>query len=101
MCLFIGVYTYCICIVQAAATGASMAKRNYPTSEVRGSGCDGVGTTEKSYPSLRSGAATERSYPASEVRGVSREELPHAPMPEARGGGQEELLHAGGQGRRR
>ena len=27
---------------------------------------------------------------ASEVKGSSREELPHAPMPEARGGGQEE-----------
>ena len=47
----------------------SAAKRNYPTSEVRGSGCDGVGTAEKSYPSLRSGAAAERSYPTSEVRG--------------------------------
>ena len=32
----------------------------------------------------------ERSYPASEVRGGGREELPHAPMPEARGSGQKE-----------
>ena len=32
----------------------------------------------------------ERSYPASEVRGGGREELPHAPMPEARGGCREE-----------
>ena len=29
----------------------------------------------------------ERSYPTSEVRVGSREELPHAPTPEARGGG--------------
>ena len=34
--------------------------------------------------------APERRYPASEVRGSSREELPHAPKPEARGDGQEE-----------
>ena len=32
----------------------------------------------------------ERSYPASEVRGGGREELPHAPTPEARGCGREE-----------
>ena len=48
-----------------------------PLSKVRSSGCDGVGTAEKSYPSLRSGAAAKRSYPASEVRGDGREELPH------------------------
>ena len=29
----------------------------------------------------------------SEVRGGSREELPHAPTPEAKGGGQEEQPH--------
>ena len=34
-------------------------------------GCDGTGTAEKSYP-------------MSEVRDGDREELPHAPMPEAR-----------------
>ena len=50
-----------------------MAKRSYPTSEVRG--------------------GDERSYPTSEVRGGGREELPHAPTPEARGGGLEEQLH--------
>ena len=32
----------------------------------------------------------ERSYPASEVRGCGREEIPHAPKPEAKGGGREE-----------
>ena len=42
--------------------------------------CDGAGTAEGSYP-------------ASEVRGSGREDLPHAPKPEARGG-QEELPHA-------
>ena len=35
---------------------------------------------------LRSGGAAKRSYPASKARGGSREELPHAPKPEARGG---------------
>ena len=51
----------------------------------------------------------ERSYPASEVRGGGREELSHAPMPEAsgssleeqpmpkaRGGGQEDQPHVQG-----
>ena len=60
----------------------------------------------------------ERSYPVSEVRGGGREELPHAPMPEAMGDsweeqphvqgalavrgqeGLEELPHVGGQGQR-
>ena len=48
--------------------GAGMAKRSYPTSEVRGS--------------------DERSYPESEVRGGGREEIPHAPSlrPGAAGG---------------
>ena len=48
----------------------SPAKRSYPTSKVRGH--------------------DERSYPASEVRGGSREELPHAPTPEARGSREEQ-----------
>ena len=34
-------------------------------------GYDGTGTAEKSYPSLRSGAAAGSSYPTSEVRGGS------------------------------
>ena len=41
-------------------------------------------------PRPRSGGVAERRYPASEVRGCSREELRHAPKPEARGGGPEE-----------
>ena len=41
----------------------------------------------------------ERSYPASKVRsGGGREEIPHAPMPEAKGRGQEEQPHARGRG---
>ena len=46
---------------------------------------------EKSYPSLRSGAAAGRSYPTSEVRGGSQEELAHASTPKARGGSLEKL----------
>ena len=38
----------------------------------------------------------KRSYPASEVRGDGREELPHAPMPEARGGSWEDQPHVQG-----
>ena len=34
----------------------------------------------------------------SEFRGSGREEIPHAPKPEARGGGQEEQPHSRGQG---
>ena len=41
-------------------------------------GCDGAGTAEKSYPSPRSGEASERRYPVNEVSGGSREELPYA-----------------------
>ena len=71
------------------------AERSYPTSEVRGGsrkelsrvrgqgqrlrvpGLDGTGTAERSYPSLRSGAAARRGYPTSEVRGGGWEEQPH------------------------
>ena len=68
------------------------AKRSYPTSEVRGSGLEYQTATAQELPRgatprPRSGGAAERRYPASEVRGGGREELPHAPMPEARGGG--------------
>ena len=59
-------------------------------------GCDGTGTAKKSYPSQRSGEAAERRYPANKVRGGSREELPHAPTPEARGGGWEDQPHTQG-----
>ena len=47
---------------------------------------------ERSYPESEVGGAAERGYPVSEVRCSSREELPHAPKPEARGCGQEEQL---------
>ena len=43
----------------------------------------------------------ERRYPASEVRGSGREEIPHAPKPEARGaaGRSNPTLEARGGGR--
>ena len=49
-------------------------------------------------PCPRSGGVAERRYPATEVRGGGREELPHAPKPEARGSSQEEqpMLEARG-----
>ena len=92
------------------------AKRNSPTSEVRGSSreCQAVMAQEGprratqvqgqrrqpggAIPHPRSRAAAERSYPASEVRGSGQEELPHAPMPKARGGSWEEPPHTRGQG---
>ena len=59
----------------------AVAKRSYPTSEVRGSGREYQTETAQerprgATPRPRSGAAAERSYPTSEVRGGSREELP-------------------------
>ena len=60
------------------------AKRSYPTSEVRGSGRE------------CQTAMAKRSYPASKVRSGSREELPHAPTPQARGGGPEDQPHIQG-----
>ena len=50
--------------------------------------CDGAGTAKRSYPESKVGGwrMAERRYPASEVRGNRREELPHAPKPQARGG---------------
>ena len=58
-------------------------------------GCDGPGKSaaERSYPASEVGTAARTNYPVSEVRG-GREELPHAPTPEARGGGREEQPHA-------
>ena len=53
-----------------------MAERRYPASEVRG--------------------GDEMSYPTSEVRSRCREELPHAPKPEARGSGWEDQPHVQG-----
>ena len=52
-------------------------------------------------PHLRSRGAAERSddersYPASEVRGSGREEISHAPTPEAKGGGLEDQPHIRG-----
>ena len=68
--------------------------------DVRGSSreCQAVtaGMSETSYSSPRSGVAAKRRYLANEVRGSSRQELPHAPTPEARGGGREDQLHVQG-----
>ena len=62
-------------------------------------GCDGTGTADKSYPSPRSGVATERSYPASEVRGGDREDQPHVQEAVAARAQEvlEELSHVEGQ----
>ena len=51
-----------------------VARRSYPTSEVRGSGpeCQAVTAQERlrgATPRPRSGAVDERSYPKSEARG--------------------------------
>ena len=53
-------------------------------------GCDGAGMAERSYPSLRSGAAAGRSYPKSEVGAVAGRRYP---TPEARGGSREDQHH--------
>ena len=91
----------------------AVAKRSYPTSEVRGSGREYQTVTAQEWlrgatPCLRSGGAAERRYPASEVRGSEersyptskvrggQEEIPHAPKPEARGGGREDQPHVQG-----
>ena len=62
-------------------------------------GCDGTGTAEKSYQSLRSGAAAERSYPTPEARGSGREDQPHVQGAVAAQAqeGLEELSHVEGQ----
>ena len=40
--------------------------------------------------------AAERRYPVNEVMGGGRQELPHAPTPQARGGGPEDQPHIQG-----
>ena len=76
-----------------------MAKRSYPTSQVRGSDREELPTSEV-------GVAAERSYSVSEARGGSQEcqaataqEQPRraTPPPEARGYGQEEQPHVQGE----
>ena len=52
---------------------------------------------QEELPRIRGQGAAERSYPVSEVGGGGcREELPHAPKPEARGGSREEQPHLQG-----
>ena len=65
----------------------AVAKRSYPTSEVRGSGWECQAVTAQEWPRgatphLRPGAAAGRNYPASEVRGGQRSQ------PRARSQGQ-------------
>ena len=79
----------------------STGERSYPQARGQGqqprvTGCDGTGTTERSYPTSEVRAVAGRSYPTSEVRGGSQEELPSV-----RGQRQwtEELPPAQGQGR--
>ena len=64
-------------------------QQEQPTPEVRGHSREELPT-----PEARGG--DERTYPASKVRGGSREELPHAPMPEARGSAREDQPHVQG-----
>ena len=79
----------------------AVAKRSYPTSEVRGSGREYQTAMVQerlrgATPHPRSGVAAERRYPASEVRGSDERSYPAS---EVRGGGQEEQPHARDQGR--
>ena len=79
----------------------AVAKRSYPTSEVRGSGREYQTATVQerlsgATPLPWSGVAAERRYPASEVRGSDERSYPAS---EVRGGGQEEQPHARDQGR--
>ena len=71
---------------------AGTAERSFPAFEVRA----GQGAAKRRYPASEGMGGDERSYPASEVRGGGREELPHAPMPEARGIGWEDKPHVQG-----
>ena len=97
----------------AAAESARLRRRRnsreeLPKSEVRDDGREelphirGQGRQPRGA-TLRpkSGAVAEKRYPRTRSGTVaSREELPHAPTPEARGGSREELPYARGQGRR-
>ena len=68
---------------------AGTAERSYPASDVGGRG-------ERRYPESEVRGSDERSYVVSKFRGRGREEIPHAPKPEARGGGGEEQPHVQG-----
>ena len=60
--------------------------------------CNGAGMAERSYSASKVGGgwAAERRYPASEDRDGGREEISHAPKPEARGGDREDQPHVQG-----
>ena len=82
----------------------AVAKRSYPTSEVRGSSreCQAAAAQEQlrgGTPRPRSGGAAGRSYPTSEGRGGGREKQPHLQGAVAAQAekGVEELFHVQGQ----
>ena len=80
----------------------SVAKRSYPTSEVRGRSREDPmpeGRLPRGVtPRLRSGAVAGRRYPMPETRGGSREEQPHVQGAVAAWAqeGLEELFHVQG-----
>ena len=99
----------------------AVAKRSYPTSEVRGSARECQDVTAQEWlrgatqvqgqgqrlggvsPRSRSGEAAKRSYPASEVRGRGWEDQPHieGAVAERAQEGLAELSHIEGQEGRR
>ena len=98
-------YTAVKPLTLAAATGTlSVAKRSYPTSEVRGSSRECQAATAQEWPRgatlrPRSRAAARGTYPASEVRGGGQEEQRHVQGAVAVRAqeGLEELSHVEGQ----
>ena len=95
-----------------------MAKRSYPTSEIRGSGLDrqiamsqelprgatphprSAGAAERRYPASKVRGRKERSYPTSEARGGGREDQPHTVAARAQEGLEELSPIEGQEGRR-
>ena len=81
----------------------AVAKRSYPTSEVRGSSREYQTATAQEWPrgATRVRGQGQRREELSRVRGQGQRrggDTP-CPKPKARGGGQEEQPHARGQGR--
>ena len=81
-----------------------VAKRSYPTYEVRGSGQECQAATAQEWPRgatlhPRSGGAAKRTYPESEIRSGGWEDQPHVQgaMAVQVQEGLEELSHIEGQ----
>ena len=66
------------------------------TPHLRSRGAAERSEDERSYPASKVRGGDNRSYPAFEVRGSGREEISHAPTPEAKGGGLEDQPHIRG-----